>query len=345
VEKNSSIFNSKIPIALILFLAIYFIGEFFIYKASMVLTNQVRNIVAFNSTTKNTNIDIVAVGHSAVETDINTALLSRMLSEDSGKEIRCFNLGIGNLPIGVTYFVIKNMVLPKKPRLIIFGICWGSELNNWRIQSWDTYHTLPLYTRFGDIPELFRISLLGFDERADFILRKASYAYSYRYIIISGIDLLFRKISEEKGLPLNFLSNRMRDIDKLETMSGFRPASANLNIGFREGVSRLSNKSKDMQPPDNTYYYLDAIIELCKKQDVELVIVALPKMDKSVIRQDTVEYINDNNIPFLDLTTTKKYNAYFFDSNHLNNEGAEIVTRDIEAFLAERTHILSQNPK
>lgn len=331
---NLFIFNfKKIPLIFILFLAVYIVGELLIYKASFILIKQMRNLEAFRSATKDAMMDVVAIGNSAVETDIDPHLLAKLLTRKENRAIKCFNLGVGDLSLGVEYLMIKNIIIPQKPSVIILGF-WNEQLSGVDIQSFDTYHTFSEYMRFNDLPVLFYISSLSFNEKVDIILRKLSYTYSYRYIIRVGIDLLVEKMISHKGLPIDFIRSRVSKVGKVQTMNGFRPMLKKEDVLQTSIPSNFRTKKIVKSPHE--FAYIERIRKICQDNGVRLILVALPKENEYKVPLSTQRYIKENNLIYLDLSASHTYDKYFYDYGHLNYEGAEVLTTDLVEFLASQ---------
>lgn len=337
---NLSISNSrKLPTAFLIFIAIFILGEYAISKSSHIIIKQKRILFAYNKIVKEEGIDIVAIGHSAVETGINTPLLSELLSAHNyGKKIKCYNLAIGDLPIGVAYFVFKNIIIPARPSLVIIGF-WGDEIGRSNIESFDTYHTLRDYTRFNDVLVLFKVSLTDFNDKVDFILRKMSYTYSYRHIIKHGIDLIFHDIIMNKKLPTNLMRARTRQLREIEQQAGFRPfsgiGSPLINIGADTASEKIKEKRKNLN--SYRYYYFSKIIDLARRQDIRLLFIAMPRQGGAGLSHEAKAFLNRNDISLLNLGNVKKYDNYFLDACHLNKEGTKLLTEDIASFLLQNT--------
>jgi len=338
VRKRTYIsWRRRIPLD-ILFVVMFFIaGEVAIAKVSDLVIKQRVNLITFDKTCRDKNVDVVAIGNSSVEVGVNTVLLSDILSKQFSKgQIGCFNLGVGALPAGVEYFIFKNIISPRKPSTVIVGFS-GDGLKSPDIQSFDTYHMLRDYVRFEDIPVLFRISYLDFNTRSDFILRKVSYTYSYRYIIQFGVKLVLKELFVNHRRPVTLIANRVRRLRSLDGNAGFRPISEIKEIVKKEkGDSGEFYEQDELMvkaPQENDYYYLTAMIDLAEKRGISLLFIAMPVEQKYHVSDRVKTILSDNGIKMLDFSNSRKYDKYFLDEEHLNAEGAALFTKDIADYL------------
>ena len=347
MEKNSYTSSSnKWPIAFLAFLVVFICVEVFISISSTYIIKQKRNLLAFKKFTSSGPLNIVCLGKSYVETGIDTKMLSELLSKKTPvSKVRAFNLGIGNMPTGVGYFLIKNIVVREKPSLIIFGFVGEKPLGRIDINSAASYHTLRDYVRYSDIPELFKTSVFGFDDRADVILRKLSYSYSYRFIIRYGINLLVDKVFRDKISPIRLILSRIYRVKSVEENAGFVPLVDKKSILVLAGGGRqqLGEKKQDNGFGDinnsQDYYYLIKIIELAKRKDINLVFIALPSKETYRIPESARNILKENGIPLLDFSQETKFNDFFVDEIHLQQKGAELVTKDLSEYLMKRKRL------
>lgn len=106
---------------------------------------------------------------------------------------------------------------------------------------------------------------------------------------------------------------------------------------------RYLNNDYDASIPTKCKKYLDLIIELCKKENINIVLFELPSADSWTNKrhETTALYAKEHNVPFLDFN----YNTEEFDFNwledtsdggdHLNVYGATKITRQIGKYIDE----------
>lgn len=117
---------------------------------------------------------------------------------------------------------------------------------------------------------------------------------------------------------------------------------------FNKNIKKLSPNdnmkyTKDSEElPEETIIYLDKIIDLCKKNDIQLMFFGAPSLTNwSYARHNAVnEFATDNDIPFLDFNTLDDYEINYKrdfrdKGNHMNYYGAKKITDYIGNYIKE----------
>lgn len=107
----------------------------------------------------------------------------------------------------------------------------------------------------------------------------------------------------------------------------------NDNMNYTDAIETL---------PQETALYLSKITELCKKNDIQLMIISTPSLTTwSYARHNAVdEYAKDNDIPYLDFNALEDYEIDykrdFRDKGiHMNYYGAKKITNYIGKFIKD----------
>jgi hypothetical protein len=117
--------------------------------------------------------------------------------------------------------------------------------------------------------------------------------------------------------------------------------------GYRELIGKhekgfVNRKYRDITNawaihPDNLYF-LDKIIALCKKNNINLIFYSSPFHDRYYksyksdnLHKALLKYVSENKIPYYDFMTDKYYagDSLFIDKAHLNSEGTNLFTKQL----------------
>ena len=114
---------------------------------------------------------------------------------------------------------------------------------------------------------------------------------------------------------------------KQEEMNGYRPMPVqNGKMNYKMANGRFTPDSLDMR-------YMNMIVEMCKINQIELVLCSSPSMtvDKSNFPHFVQSYSESHYLRFLDWNGDTAYihhPEYFYDMSHLNTIGADLFTKD-----------------
>lgn len=150
----------------------------------------------------------------------------------------------------------------------------------------------------------------------------------------------------QKIFPLLEYHNRWKKL----SISDLKLSRTDYNKGYRFTTKQLSasNPSKNYMKisnnkreiPDINIKYIDKIIEKCKKENIELVLLSTPSMKyynyskylavKDIAQKNNIEYIDLNIENKIDIDWSKNTQD---EGNHLNYFGAKKVTSFITDYL------------
>ena len=156
--------------------------------------------------------------------------------------------------------------------------------------------------------------------------------------------LLYRYVQMAGGTVEQFFKGefRMRNVNQKK---GYVPYYDETVVQKKTSLKRLKAVFQTESRRPNVWQgnleYLQEIIDFCKEQNIELILVTLPISERSVAQydnlNDTYSYYRqtaqENGIPFLDFNLHREKtkllpdNKAFHDRSHLNNEGAKIFIR------------------
>ena len=194
---------------------------------------------------------------------------------------------------------------------------------------------------------------INYDDRAH-VLRK-----TLDYMPLSPL-----KIQEIAEIVAN--SEKQTFLNYLFPLSNYHTRWESLNASdFRKVTEEYSYKGADvcyevvpcefpvnfMQPGDNEIIelneigrsYLERIIQLCKDQNTELVLIAMPRPSWSYEKNHSIsEIATQFHIPFIDYNLAENREAIsfdeqidYYDSGHLNAYGAEKISAHLGSFLID----------
>lgn len=157
--------------------------------------------------------------------------------------------------------------------------------------------------------------------------------------ITKGVDF------SEYLFPLTIYHNRWNE---LEGNDIYRDISSSKGAERRRGVTPMermewSNQEKS-ENFDPKLVNLDAMVELCKKNDVQLILTCMPTVWVSgnpgvcSVMNYLEEYASEQGIFFLNFAKEENYINYatdFYDSSHLNPSGASKITEHLGSYLIQ----------
>ena len=115
---------------------------------------------------------------------------------------------------------------------------------------------------------------------------------------------------------------------------------------YNEGYSYMQDNGKIAKISEENRMYLQKIVELCKQENVQLLLISLPSAsswssDKS---KATTDFAKENQLQFIDMNYTIEGLDFNWKTdtadggNHLNISGAEKVSRYLGKILKETYH-------
>jgi hypothetical protein len=270
--------------------------------------------------------DILFMGNSRVATAIKPSLINQ-LNQNPKHSISSYNLGVGSTDIGIHYLLLKRLVEKgKQPKVLIYGFV-DNDLT--RTNFPDDYN-LPEASKWNDWKLLFEKSLTSIDSRSDWVTKKLSRVYRYRFIIRSTLS---KRLTQ----------NQVRTAQINKNAGGFQDFR---NIVEDRAVDELNasekNRYKELYEDDKSWLfnpsstYLEDLVKLCAQTKIRLVFIEMPvtKLRNKMAYNSSYRklyfnqlktYLKNNNIPLYNLSTVSP-DKYIPDTMHLSDEGATFFT-------------------
>ncbi len=279
---------------------------FFINCSSYILRDKPSIKRYYDFYNDNTELDILLSGSS----HMLNSILPMELYEKYG--ITSYNIGNPRESIPTSYWVIRNAIKQRKPKIVILEVYydgWGEKIKE------------------DDMPFLHY-----FFDSAPFSIDK----------FLAMNDLVGLDKSLEYLFDLSFYNSRW---DKL-TEDDF-----NFDYSLEKGaLSLIEYKSFDyvyddtscnderLKVTDVAEEYLNKIKELCEKNDIKLILFQSPFPANNNEIETSIKYNNyakENNIPFINLLKQNEidYSVYMANRGHLNIYGAKIITNMVGEYL------------
>lgn len=167
--------------------------------------------------------------------------------------------------------------------------------------------------------------------------------------VTEGIDI------GEYLFPLAMYHNRWNDLEEIDV---YLELPQRKGAEARVGITKMYEaewEGRTVATSINTEMYrLDAMVELCEEEDVQLIFTLMPATGMSELEAmgeiyNYLElYAQEHNIPFLNFEKDKgvvNYTTDFYDNSHLNPNGAKKVTYAIGEFLMDNYEFAPKSAK
>ncbi len=165
--------------------------------------------------------------------------------------------------------------------------------------------------------------------------------WSPQQSILSYLFPFFRYHSRWDQLSVSdFVLNRNEvGVERFPGFKGFRPSTDFEGVDSLDEVSESLNQSESVSEFSREYY--EKIIDLCEQNNIDLVLVSLPKASWTTGRYDLLqEFADTYHIHYIDLSLPRfleKMNFDFTrnlqDLNHPNAAGAVKITKELGMYI------------
>ncbi len=286
-----------------------------LYLTANVLRDRATTLSSFYSE-EDDSIDLVIVGSSHV----NNGIIPHIFWEES-------NLSASNVyswaqPMWTAYHYIVEALNQQDPDIVLldmYGMMYGNS-----------------YMMPEEIDKINYASSFNLDMNWNFL-------QLIRTSETAGIDLR----PSEDFLNLPRFHTRWKNFNR--QMLTYNPHKSKdylkgYGVSFVEEPQRqeMFSTTETQVPYEFCVSYLDKIVELCKKKDVDLIFTMIPYVYSETeqrINNWIIAYAEDHNIPYIDYIGKDRdrivldYDHDFSDHAHLNFFGAQKVTRDLAKTL------------
>jgi len=262
------------------------------------------------------SLDLVYLGSSHCYKGFDPKIIDQITGLNS------FNLGSSSQSQATSYFVLKEMLKSQKPKYLIFEIYWDIfQIENHYTNSSYNFK----YFKNNEIIKELIFSIFSVKDYANYIFPYINFdEIIHSLMLIAGGKTLNnnKNIYSYRGYVKN--SNTI-SLETLKNENEFK------NYTFDKSKSTALNLE-----------YLYKTIELCKKNNIEIVLITAP------IAPVSYDYINNYSDIYnfgktiADNFSIKLYdynilnhknrifnNTNFFDEDHLNESGVNILCNDI----------------
>lgn len=153
-------------------------------------------------------------------------------------------------------------------------------------------------------------------------------------------------------LPLYMYHSRWNELTKTDfaiyeqenrIFRGFFPRNTGSSVDLDEIAFDNDKPSSKTEPIDYQFKYLEKMVEYCKENDQELLLIKTPKYDWTITKHEQMqEFADANGLTFVDFSSRAlidevglKGATDFGDGEHLNIIGAKKLTSWLGAYLKE----------
>lgn len=297
-----------------------------LFLLAEVFRDKETTLSSFYSEPKDT-VEVIILGGSHV----NSAFMPSVMWSDYG--ISAHDVFSWNQPIWTSYYYFKEALRTQSPSVAVidlFGMTYGSSLIQPSAIDDDTYKNA------------FTMSLSPIQYEMMVTSRFVSVQTPplYEYLNLVRYHYRWKQIGEE-----SFCYNPYKQHDEFKgygLSTVCLPAEA---PGFH-------NATTAREPYIYCIKYLDKIVKLAEKNDIDLVFTLTPYCFNETEREIYLwlqEYADEHDIPFLNYNGADgerigiDYSTDLIDWGHVNYWGAEKITNDVARFLNENYQFPSRN--
>lgn len=286
------------------------------------LTYNFNSMMMYEMYQNTKNIDTLFMGSSHVYRSYDSKLADEMLGEET------FNLGSSSQTLITTYYLLKEAGNNNKINTVYLDTFWGiygTEIS-------------------PDDDSIYSISdyMQGFENKMEFLwnaggIRGLENGLIYRYNRRIGNADIIGRLHLEKYVVGDY--SKVNSAFDEYRGKGFVYAERHIEneIEFQKEVEDW-NSAKELLISSDSYEYLMKIIEYCRENSINLVLVDSPMSDEllsgMVDYNNYVDFFqklaNQYGIVYMNFNLCKDYDRTindFYDPHHLNGEGAEKYTR------------------
>jgi hypothetical protein len=291
---------------------------------------------AFYNFTEDHNVDVLLVGNSHLYTGINPKNLSARLGVNS------FILASPGTHIGDTYFALKEALERTKPTHVVVETYGINEFNPYTLKK-------------GALSDQFK----SFSARRNFWIKLMStpklfasknYGYAWSNTLRNHDYLLTNYEQIEKNTDSRSRFSKKREGDLyLGRFVRFTKGITDsvLNI-YKEKGARV--EGDDYSWNSYTKKYVNAIVELCKEKNIELIFLTLPMYKEHIsnypiweeelnelIEQTNEPWLNLQNADFHDIFGPESFESTYNSNQHMTYNGSMLATHELADYIEKNS--------
>lgn len=284
----------------------------------------------------NDNIDVLIIGSSQAQHGFNPLLFR----EETG--LFTYNNGSAGQQMDSAYFLLRDILKENKPRLVIIDIYWRALDHDL-----DFSQLAANYERIVDpnVKRDFYHSGFPLKSKVEYSLKILRYRQSFYWTMESFLNRLLY------GEKSTVTKNDARDPVDIDYYGHSRVREVIPDKLIEEQNKFRNSKYKPLSKRQEKY--IKTIIEFCRQENIDIVAVSAPIMPVSFeMVSDFYQKINSEystlfsnySIDFYDLNYQNRDDKFlnidhFYDENHLNAKGADILTEEFLNLLKKDRHI------
>ena len=341
----------KIGIKTVIFLSILF---FAVHSCSRVLMHFEKyntDIVRQFDRYKNTPLDVIILGNSAVRNGIDSA----RLLEKYG--IYSYTMGTGHQPVMGSLYFLKEVMKHQKPGLVVLDVGSLPKTLDSRVIHYIT-DVAPLdWNKIRLVYSAGR-DLLDQNGTSDFknvlgvmfpiIQYHGNWKNLSKKSFVRKPEMIFR------GFPVEYFTSQKYNLEDFtfedagelsEELTG-EPSEEFTGEPSEELTEEPADESSQINPYQKKYF--QEILKTCKDNDIAILLIKTPKMkwteEESVMVYDCIKEYKE--ITFLDFNEILLFDECgfdmdydFWDFRHLNYSGAVKLTDYLGKYMIDHYHI------
>ena len=264
------------------------------------------------------SIDILFMGNSHSFYSFEPLIIDKLLNTNS------YTVGVGGENIVLSYYELREILKYQHPEVIV--------LETFTMEMSELSTGDPFYFEFIDAG----------------MWNGNKLAVANRYLTPDTMYMIFpalrtRILWEDLSPYKQELKNKMSDVFSLAPDKfGRRGASPNFRVIKEEEYQTILKQppSEHRIPPIVNRIYLEKFYDLCRKNNIQLVLTSTPMAGEPIrneryVPYDVTHFAETQDIPYITYNPSLFNHLHFVNVDHVNEFGAMITSITMAALLAE----------
>jgi hypothetical protein len=261
-----------------------------------------------------------------------------------GKDLACFNFALPGDLVSDDYMIARALFRGEhKPRYVILGLSLRDFIDN-AVNTPGTTPPFRYLKRFTDIDDIADLALPKFWQRIDYRFGKLFYPWDRKLDLQVILDQTTKKwftpVMAALSTPslLNSLDYRKHVPSDLhsEVEEGMAIVKAHQPYSFDANYADYRRRCGSPNPEmfKIQTIFLEKLVDLCKREKMQLIIVNMPLTKENVDMMPTGSYSHylavlketaqKGALPFVDLNQREIFaHSDFYDTAHMNSSGGK----------------------